>query len=69
MGLPFLQPMDIDPSGPSGRARRASFLFSLVAPFTPFGPSLIEKGANWGDGQIRTGLRIDVHGLTAEISA
>ena len=28
MGLPFLQPMDIDPSGPSGRARRVSCLSS-----------------------------------------
>ena len=28
MDLPFLQPMDIDPSGPSGQARRVSFLSS-----------------------------------------
>ena len=26
MGLPFLWPMDIDPSGPSDQARRALFL-------------------------------------------
>ena len=31
MDLPFLQPMDIDPSGPSGQARRASFLSFSVA--------------------------------------
>ena len=48
MGLPFLRPMDIDPSGPSGRARRASFLSSSVAPFTPFGPSLFAKGGQLG---------------------
>ena len=28
MGLTFLQPVDIDPSGPSSRARRALFLSS-----------------------------------------
>ena len=31
MDLPFLRPMDIDPLGPSGRARWASFLSSLGA--------------------------------------
>ena len=30
MGLPFLRAMDIDPSGPSDRARRALFLSSSV---------------------------------------
>ena len=69
MGLPFLQPMDIDPSGPSGQALQVLFLSSSVAPFTPFGPLLIARGANWGDGQINTSWRIDVHRLMAEISA
>ena len=40
-GLAFFRPMDMDPSGPSGRA---SFLSSSVAPFTHFGPSLSKKG-------------------------
>ena len=48
MGLSFLQPMDIDPSGPSGRAHRALFLSSSVALFTPFGPSLSAKGGQLG---------------------
>ena len=30
MDLPFFQPMDIDPSGPSGQARRVSFLSSSL---------------------------------------
>ena len=41
-------PMGIDPSGPSYRARQASFLSSSVAPFTPFGSSLFEKGGQLG---------------------
>ena len=68
MGLPFLRPMDIDPLGPSDRARRALFLSSSVVPFTPFGSSLSAEGANWGDRQINTCWRFDVHGLTAKIS-
>ena len=42
------RPMGIDPSGPSYRARQASFLSSSVAPFTPFGSSLFEKGGQLG---------------------
>ena len=48
MGLPFVRPMDIDPSGPSCRACQVSFLSSSLAPFTPFGPSLFEKGGQMG---------------------
>ena len=48
MGLPFLRPMDIDPSGPSDQARQALFLCSSVAPFTPFGPSLSAEGGQLG---------------------
>ena len=48
MGLPFLWPMDIDPSNPSDQARRALFLSSLVAPFTPFGPLLSAEGGQLG---------------------
>ena len=48
MSLPFIRPMDIDPSGPSCRTRQVSFLSSSVAPFTPFGPSLSEKGGQMG---------------------
>ena len=48
MGLPSLRPMDIDPSGPSGRACQASFLSSSVVPFTPFGPSLPAKRGQLG---------------------
>ena len=48
MGLPFLWPMDIDPLGPSDQARRALFLSSSVAPFTPFGPSLSAEGVQLG---------------------
>ena len=47
MGLNFLWSMDIDSPGPTVQARRALFLFlfSSVAPFTPFGPSLsAERG-------------------------
>ena len=47
-GLAFFRPMDMDPSGPSGRARRASFLSSSVAPFTHFDLSLSEKGGQLG---------------------
>ena len=43
-GLTSFRPMDMDPSGPSCQAHLASFLSSSVAPFTPFGPSLSEKG-------------------------
>ena len=68
MGLPFLRPMDIDPLGPSDRAHRALFLSSSIAPFTPFGSSLSAEGANWGDRQINTCWRFDVHGLIAKIS-
>ena len=49
-GFASPRPMDMDLSGPSYKARQASFLSSSVAPFTPFGLSLFEKGANWGDG-------------------
>ena len=50
MGLTFLWPMDIDPSGPPVQAHRALFLFlsSSVAPFTPFGPSLSMEGGQLG---------------------
>ena len=50
MGLTFLWPMDIDPSGPPVQARRVLFLFlsSSVAPFTPFGPSLSAEGGQLG---------------------
>ena len=50
MGLNFLWPMDIDPSGPPIQARRALFLFlsSSIALFTPFGPSLSTKGGQLG---------------------
>ena len=30
---------------------RLLFLYSSAAPFTPFDPSLLCKGVNWGDGQ------------------
>ena len=72
MGLPFLQPMDIDPSSPSSRARRTSFLSSSVAPFTPFSPSLTEKWdqLGWRSNKYRLtdwcswvdGWNIDVNG-------
>ena len=50
MGLTFLWPMDIDPSGPPVQARWALFLLlsSSVAPFTPFGPSLSAEGGQLG---------------------
>ena len=53
--------MDVDPSGPSYRARRASFLSSSVAPFTHFGPSLFEK-----DGQL--GWQLKNYRLTVQCS-
>ena len=40
--------MNVDPSGPSVQARRALFLSSSVAPFTPFGPSLSVEGGQLG---------------------
>ena len=46
--LASFQPMDMDPSGLSHRACRASFLSSSVVPFTPFGSSLFEKGGQLG---------------------
>ena len=46
--LASFRPMDMDSSGPSHRARRASFLSSSVAPFTPFGSSLFEKRSQLG---------------------
>ena len=49
------------PSGPSYRARRASFLSSSVAPFTPFGLSLFEK-----EGQL--GWRLKNYRLTVQCS-
>ena len=50
MGLTFLWPMDIDPSGPPVQARWALFLLlsSSVAPFTPFGPSLYTERGQLG---------------------
>ena len=48
MGLSFLWPMDVDLSGPSIQARRALFLSSSVAPFTPFGLSLSAEGGQLG---------------------
>ena len=48
MGLPFLWPMDIDPSWPYDQACRALFLSSSVAPFTPFGPLLSTEGGQLG---------------------
>ena len=47
-GLASYRPMDMDPSGPSYRARWALFLSSSIAPFTPFGPSLFEKESQLG---------------------
>ena len=49
------------PSGPSYRARRASFLSSSVAPFTPFGLSLFKK-----EGQL--GWRLKNYRLTVQCS-
>ena len=40
MGLPFLQPMDIDPLGPSGQTRRASFLSSSLVLWITIGLEL-----------------------------
>ena len=48
MDLSFLWPIDIDLSGPSVQARRALFLSSSVALFTPFSLSLSVEG-----GQLR----------------
>ena len=50
--------------GPSG------LIFILFnCPLHPFWSVFIwEKGANWGDGQIITSWRFNVHGLMAEIS-
>ena len=51
----------MDPSGPSYRVRRASFLSSSVVPFTLFGPSLFEK-----DGQL--GWQLNNYRLTVQCS-
>ena len=51
----------MDPSGPSYRVRRASFLSSSIAPFTLFGPSLFEK-----EGQL--GWRLNNYRLTVQCS-
>ena len=49
MGSIFFRPMDMNPLGLSGLI--LLFLSPSVAPFTPFDPSLLRKGVNWGDSQ------------------
>ena len=61
-GLDFLSAHGHGPVRP-----RLLFLSPLAAPFTPFDPSLLCKGVNWGDGQnnpdgsMFMGRRIDTY--------
>ena len=49
----------MDPSSPFYKARQASFLSSSIAPFTPFGPSLLRK-------KDQMGWRLKNYGLTVQ---
>ena len=64
-GLDFLSAHGHGPVRPI--KPRLLFLSPLAAPFTPFDPSLLCKGVNWGDGQnnpdgsMFMGRRIDTY--------